>query len=53
MHLSKTDGVQKAFKNGSQAYSKPRTDNANYNVNGSSFIFHSMEAVVWRQWLCI
>ena len=38
MHLSKTDGVQKAFKNGSEVFSKPRTDDANYNV-GSSFHF--------------
>ena len=38
MHLSKTDGVQKAFKNGSEVFNKPRTDNANYNV-GSSFNF--------------
>ena len=38
MHLSKTDGVQKAFKDGSEKYSRARTDNANYNV-GSSFHF--------------
>jgi len=38
MHLSKTDGVQKAFKNGSEVFNKPRTDDANYNV-GSSFYF--------------
>ena len=39
MHLSKTDGVQKAFKDGSEKYSRARTDDANYNVNGSSFHF--------------
>ena len=36
MHFSKTDGVQKAFVNGSEKYSKPRTDDANSNI-GSSF----------------
>ena len=38
--------VYKAFKNGSQVFNKPRTDNTNYNVNGSSFYFHGMEVVV-------
>ncbi|MEL0098090.1 MAG: DUF2341 domain-containing protein, partial [Opitutae bacterium] len=38
MHFSKTDGVQKAYVNGSQTFSKARTDDANSNI-GSNFVW--------------